>query len=130
MTYRRDPDSFAGVMTALARELGRDDLARALGVSASRIDQLSNPMRADWRLFELALEADRLVGRRGGATPFFEAYARRLALHSLPAGNPSARRQVKLEAAVRAACHALRRGLDLLEQALAPAPNLTPAAAE
>ena len=128
MTYARQANTWAAAVTWAAQVLGRDALARRLGVSASRVDQLRNPMRRDLALLDQAVAIDAALAAQGYGTPIFDLYASRLgaAGHGVVPSQDGAAslssRRPHLEAAARSCLPLLRRGLALLENALEPVP--------
>ncbi len=127
MTYARQANTWAAAITWAAQVLGREALAADLGVSASRVDQLRNPMRRDLALLDQAVAIDTALAARGYGTPILDLYSSRLRaaghVAALPAcGASLPNRRSYLEAAARTALPLLRRGLALLENALEPVP--------
>ena len=128
MTYARQANTWAAAVTWAVQVLGREALAARLGVSASRVDQLRNPMRRDLALLDQAVAIDAALAARGYGTPIHDLYSARLraAVSScavVPLGGALVpRRRSYLEAAARSALPLLRRGLALLENALEPVP--------
>ena len=83
MTYRRDPDTWAGRITAAMGVLGSDGAARVAGVSASRLRQLANPMRADCAVLDVAVALDVACARAGAGTPILDLFQSRLAVRGI-----------------------------------------------
>jgi len=120
MTYRRPAGTFAAAWTAIARLVGAD----ALGISASRLRQLSNPMRGDSNVLELAVAADAAAARAGGGTPIFDLYSERLAAAGVRTphrGTVGAGRAAAASASLGAALALARRLVAALEDLTGPA---------
>ena len=114
MTYRREPGSWAGIATAVVAAIGEAECAAACGVSRSRLQQLKNPMRDDWRTLEIALRLDRLAAGAGLGTPFADEMRLRAGAGQAVPG--------AVRVAVAAAVASLRRIADGLAAAVdAPA---------
>jgi hypothetical protein len=78
MTYAVQPDIFQyGVRHAL-RHIGKDYAAEVLGVTPQRLEQLSNPARRDLRVLDMAVALDVECARRGGGTPLYDLYSKKL----------------------------------------------------
>lgn len=127
MTYARQANTWAAAVTWAAQILGREALAARLGVSASRVDQLRNPMRRDLALLDQAVAIDAALAAAGFGTPILDLYSARLRAAGPGAalairGFGSSPRRPYLEAAARRALPLLRRGLALLENAFEPVP--------
>lgn len=128
MTYARQANTWAAAVTWAAQVVGREGLAARLGVSASRVDQLRNPMRRDLALLDQAVAIDLALADRGYGTPILDLYRARLraAGHDVApmtgGATSSSPGRPYLEAAARGALPLLRRGLDLLENAFEPVP--------
>ena len=118
MTYRRDVNTWPGVITACVRFLG-SAAGSAAGVSDGRLRQLANPCRNDSDVVETLFRLDAACGLAGGGTPIFDLWRTRLQQAGV-IERPGAR----LALAARAAVTAMRTAAAALEAALSPAPAL------
>lgn len=113
MTYRRQPGSWAAIATDVVGAIGEAECAARCGVSRSRLQQLKNPMRDDWRTLDLALRLDGMAAEAGLGHPFADEMRQRLGATPVSPPVPGA-----VRAAVAAAVAGLRRIADGLAAAV------------
>jgi hypothetical protein len=101
MTYARDPESWPGAITRAVSALGAARAAEAAEVSESRLRQLANPCRSDWRVLESLARLDAACLDAGHGAPIGEFWIERLGPRSTARlANVQAWRARGLEAAM------------------------------
>ncbi|WP_020594141.1 hypothetical protein [Kiloniella laminariae] len=119
MAYQRKDLSFHGAFTRICSRLGYEWLAESMGVSVSRLEQMSNPARKDLAVLVRSVSMDVEAARSGAGCPLYEEYGRQLRLAGVALDRATDRRLV-LEVAIRSALGFVRQAADLLEAVLVP----------
>jgi len=120
MTYARDPETVPGLLSAMVARLGADTAAEAAGVSTSRLRQLCNPMRRDWRVLETVYRLEAAHCRAGYGVPLSEFLRGRMIDDGAMTPGREEGRARLLEGCCRTVAAALRVVVEQIEAALEP----------